>query len=291
MKVPEFSKARIGFLCEALRPERITRIVDIGANPLGEHIYQRFFNSGFCEIWGFEPQQSAYDNLIHSARANQHYLPYAIGSGEMATLKICAGSGFTSLLEPNVATFEAIKLFRRNSTVIERLPIMTHRLDDIVDLPEFDMLKIDIQGGETTVFQNGNRKLSTAVAVITEVAAIPLYVNQPLLDDQMRALRALGFDLHKFIFMKSIMLRSKSSEKLVGQLSRSQLIDGDAVFLRGLLDFPALNPQQLRHQAILADAVYGSYDLVVQILDYLVSINSIPNSVPMRYLEMLTKEG
>ena len=86
--------------------------------------------------------------------------------------------------------------------MVERVSLPTKRLDDIEDLPQFDLLKIDVQGGECLVFRNGPEKLSRALAVITEVAALPIYRDQPLLHDQLAALAVHGFHLHKFLFFK-----------------------------------------------------------------------------------------
>jgi len=287
MKAPGFDAARTGFLLETLKPDRLTRVVDIGANPLDTPPYRALFDFGGCEIWGFEPQAAAFDTLYAAAGPNEHYLNAAVGTGEVSTLHICKDSGFTSLLEPNVATFAAIGHFLRGVSVIERVEIETKRLDDLDDLPEFDLLKIDIQGGETAVFAHGAQKLSRAVAVITEVAAVSLYVDQPLLDGQMQALRGHGFDLHKFLFFKSLRRKSPATARLPRRHFHSQLIDGDAVFLRGLLDLARLDDQQLRHQAILADAVYGSHDLTAHLLHHLAAKGQIAASATDAYLDLL----
>ena len=93
----------------------------------------------------------------------------------------------------------------------------------------------------------------------------------------MRLLRDLGFDLHKFLFFKSIKRDSSGTSKLPEKRFRSQLVDGDAVFVRGLLDLDQLSDQQLRHLAILADAVFQSYDLAICLLEKLVDREQIPS--------------
>ena len=46
-------------------------------------------------------------------------------------------------------------------------------------------------------------------------------------------------------------------------------MDGDAVFIRSLLNLARLETEQLKHLALLSDAVFGSFDLVLKILQVL----------------------
>lgn len=279
------------FLLENLKPERLTRVVDVGANPLEEPAYMELFKLGGCEIWGFEPQPEAFKQLQENPAPRAHYLPYAIGDGSKTKLNIYASSGFTSTLSINPLLYEGLGLFPAVRTPIEQIDLETKRLDDMEDLPEFDLLKIDIQGGETKVFDNASRHLSKAVAVITEVAAIPLYTDQPLLDAQMRSLRQYGYDLHKFLFFKQITRKTRATKSLHRRRSRNQLLDGDAVFLRGLLDFRQLNSQELRHQLLLADSVYESYDLALHLLQELIGRREVPKNLLTDYLNLLRPLG
>ena len=171
----QFDQPRVTALIGLLDPERLTRIVDIGANPINASPYDGLLSMGGCEVVGFEPQEDALEKLLATKGVNETYLPYAVGSGEIGRLNITKQSGFTSLLKPNPKTVSFLGHFARGTKVIEQLDIPTVRLDDIEELPEFDLLKIDIQGGERDVFRSGVNKLRSALAVITEVSAIPLY--------------------------------------------------------------------------------------------------------------------
>ncbi|WP_435138719.1 FkbM family methyltransferase [Pseudopelagicola sp. nBUS_19] len=154
-----FDPERCLYLIQILAPERLTRIVDIGANPINDNPYARLRDLGKCEIWGFEPHPSAFEKLQKAPHPNAHYLPYAVGAGSAEELKICESSGFTSLLEPNVATFEALGQFKKGAAVVARQAVETKALDRIDEIPEFDLLKIDIQGGEVAVFEAGAFKI------------------------------------------------------------------------------------------------------------------------------------
>ena len=175
---------------ETLSPKRRTRVVDIGANPLSETPYATLLRKDLCDVWGFEPQEDAYEKLIAEKGERENYLPYAVGNGRRQNLHICKGDGFTSLYKPNLNFVDLIGRWRTGLTVKEVIEVPTRRLNSLREIPEFDLLKIDVQGGEAAVFRGGKQKIKNAVAVITEAAVNPLYEDQPLLDAQMK--RASG---------------------------------------------------------------------------------------------------
>ncbi len=257
------------FLHEVLSPERLTRVVDVGANPLGATPYSTLLKNRICDVWGFEPQQDAFARLSEEGGENETYLPYAIGRGGSERLHVCKGSGFTSLFEPNPDFIRVMGRWPRQMRVEEVVPITTHRLDDLKELPEFDLLKIDVQGGELDVFRNAREKLKNAVAVISEIAMVPLYKGQPLLDSQMSELSAQGFHFHKFLFLKSMAVKTRASSRLKMRAMRNQAIDGDAVFLKRFFALEDIPTESLKHLAILADAVFQSPDVALMALEVL----------------------
>jgi FkbM family methyltransferase len=286
MSVP-FDSRRAQFLIDSLKPERLTRIVDIGANPINDCPYGDLLAIGGCEVVGFEPQKEALEELLKSKGPNETYLPYAVGAGEVSQLNITLQSGFTSLLEPNPEAIAFLGRYSRGMRVTETLDIETKRLDEIEELPDFDLLKIDIQGGERDVFRSGFNKLRAALSVITEVAAIPLYKDQPLIDSQMSSLRSLGYHLHKFLFLEDVRINNAISSALPPRFFKSQLTDGDAVFIRDLLNMAEMTDEEVKHLAILSDAVFKSFDLVCECLSHLVARKVINKKVADAYVQMV----
>ena len=275
-------------LHKMLAPERPTAIIDIGANPVEPSPYDLLLTHGMAQVYCFEPQPSAYEALMAEPRPNRIVLPYAVGDGTESTLHICNHSGFTSLLAPNPAAIAYLGKWARMMTVTQRVQVQTVRLDDIAEIAHADLIKIDIQGGEAAVFQNGPDRLHDALMVFTEVAAIPLYVDQPLMHEQMRLLSDAGFYLHKFDTLKAVDLARRFSPFLQARHHQNQLVDGDAIFIRSLLDLPSLTDEQLKHLAILADAVTQSYDLVLAVLDILITKGCIGSEADvMDYCAML----
>lgn len=284
-----FDPDRARFLIDLLAPARLTRVVDIGANPLDETPYAGLLSIGGCEVWGFEPQAEAYAALMRDKGPFEHYVNGAVGAGGTAELRVCRDTGFTSLLEPNRALAQAMGQFGNRTDVIARLEVETEALDQIDAVPDFDLLKIDVQGGELAVFQGGAGKIGRALVVITEVAAIPIYEDQPLMHHQMAALADLGFYLHKFLFLKPIGWRNSLTQRMRRRVYRSQLSDGDAVLVRGLTDLGALTNEELKHLAILADAVTLTQDLCVTAMAELARRGTLAEADVHRYIDRLPK--
>lgn len=270
-----------------LQPQRLTVVADVGASAIDVPPYAFLLSQGACEVWGFEPQKAEFDRLVASAGQHEHYLPQAVGDGTIKTLHITRHPGFTSTLRPNTQTSQALNRWQRNIVVKSAIEIQTVRVDDMPDLPAFDLLKIDIQGGEVRVVQNGTGKLASAVAVITEAAAIPIYEHQPLLCEQMQCLGSQGFNLHKFMLFRGVPFRSTLTTTFPCRKITDQLSDGDAVFVRSLLDLQSHPTEALKHLCILSDFVFHSASLALKAMELLVERDEIEESAAKGYAALL----
>ncbi|WP_170557264.1 FkbM family methyltransferase [Ruegeria atlantica] len=285
-----FDIDRTKYLIDMICPGRLTRVVDIGANPLDESPYYRLRDAGLCEVWGFEPQPDAYAKLVEAAGPREHYLPYAVGQGGEQTLNVYRSSGFTSFYSPNPDWLATIGNWNRKLRLRQQLELVSHRLDDIDDLPEFDLLKIDVQGAETQIFEGGGKHLSEACAIITEVAAVPIYEDQPLLNAQMDVLGGYGYSLHKFLtFIPRPLRGCELSLRLRPRFHANQLTDGDAVFIRNLMKMKELGSEKVKQLAILADSVFESFDITTLALSVLENRGEISMEAANGYVDRLHK--
>jgi len=150
-------------------------------------------------------------------------------------------------------------------------------------------LKVDAQGAEVQVLQSGRGKLSQAIAVIAEMRFYRLYDGEPDLHELDAELRHQGFVLHKFIQPKSRMLHNSQSQRLNRRAIGSQLIDGDAVYIRSFEDRTQWSDEQIAHLACLAAAVFGSHDLALLCLDELAN-RSAGASLAAGYVNHLPRE-
>ncbi|MGC2457828.1 MAG: FkbM family methyltransferase [Gallionellaceae bacterium] len=270
---------------ELLSAERLTEVVDIGANPIDDDPpYKPMLQAGLCRVTGFEPQQSALLELQKTKGPNERYLPYAVGDGNAHTLNICQASGMTSLLEPDPRALDLFDVLKPLGAITSRIPIRTIRLDDIAEIQHLDFLKIDIQGGELAVFQSGTSRLSQAVAIQTEVSFVSLYKDQPSLGDIDLELRRQGFIPHCFAAIKHwpiapCVIKDDPREPL------RQLLEADIVYVRDFSRPDLMSDEQLKHLALIAHYCYGSIDLALRCVMLLEQRNVFRAGAQQHYLQ------
>ena len=269
-----------------LAPERLTEVVDIGANPIdGEPPYRAMLAAGLCRVTGFEPQPEALRALQRQQGPLERYLPWAVGDGQPHTLNVCAASGMTSLLEPDPAALALFEVLRPMAQVVARVPLPTRRLDDLAEIARLDFLKIDAQGSELAVFRSGTARLSQAVAVQAEVSFVPLYQGQPALGDIDLELRRQGFMPHCFAELKHWPIAPCVVNGDPRQALR-QLLEADLVYVRDIARPEAMSDEQLKHLALVAHWCYRSFDLALRCVLLLEQRGALPAGTQARYLRL-----
>jgi FkbM family methyltransferase len=271
-------------VADLLRPERLTAVVDIGANPIdSDPPYKRMLGNRLCTLVGFEPQAEGHASLNARKSDLETYLPYAVGDGTPGILKVCQAPGMSSLFTPEPRILNTFPLFAHFGKVLKEIPIETRTLDSISEIEALDLLKIDVQGSELSVFRNGSSRLSTAVAIQTEVSFVPLYKNQPVIGDIDLALRALGFIPHMFANInKRMILPVHYANNLYAAMN--QLLEADIVYVRDFTQPEKMNAEQLKHLALIAHHCYDSYDLAANCIHNLVLKGAIPAGAVEQYL-------
>ena len=218
-----------------------------------------------CTVTGFEPQPEGLTSLNARKSDLEIYLPYVIGDGSPTTLHVAVVPGMTSLFEPNLAVLKWFNGFAEWATVKEKLPVTTRRLDDLPEIAALDMLKIDVQGAEISVFKGGRQRLQRAVAVHTEVCFLSLYKGQPLFGEIDLELRSLGLIPHHIdhVNRRTIL---PAYDPSAPNSALNQVLFADIVYIRDFTKAEAMDDEQLKHLAIIAYACYGSFDLAAHCL-------------------------
>ncbi|MEM1075092.1 MAG: FkbM family methyltransferase [Pseudomonadota bacterium] len=278
------------FLMDAVAMEGLPSVVDVGANPLDDPPYKPLLEAGLCKVHGFEPQKEAFDNLVSQKGEMESYTNAALGDGDSHELNIYGGSGLTSFYEIDTQAMDFLGRAKRPARRVETVAVQTKRLDDVAEIEQIDLLKIDVQGAEDMIFKGGKSKLSQAVAVITELRLYPLYHQEPMLDIETATLANLGFAMHKFLFIKNQMVSNSQKDRLRTRRIGSQALDGDCVFVRDLRDPAAVSAHQLKALSLLSDAVFESYDLALHCLDMLVQRGLVAPGIPSAYVDLLPEE-
>jgi FkbM family methyltransferase len=239
-------------------------------------------NAGLCHVTGFEPHHQAFLALQLRRGPNELYLPYALGDGSSQILKVCRACGMTSLLEPDPTTLGVFPTLEPFGEVIERIRVETRRLDDIREIEHLDLLKIDVQGSELSVFQNGQEKLAEAVAIQTEVSFITLYQAQPSFGEVDLELRGQGFIPHGF---------AEANRRPIGNFEGvgdgrpwvNQVIDVDIVYVRDFSHPDVMTDEQLKQLGLIAHHCYGSFDLAFRCVQLLEERHVLETGSSQRY--------
>lgn len=194
----------------------------------------------------------------------------------------------TSLLEPKPEALKFFNGFESFGKVLEKKPLQTHRLDDIEGLGLIDFLKMDIQGAELTVLQNGPEVLQQCVAIQLEVSYIALYKDQPTFGDVDVWMRSQGFVPHCFLAVKRWSIAPLVKNNNI-RLPFNQLLESDIVYVRDPLTVADWSDEQIRKLAIIASDCFGSPDLAVYLLRELIRRGSADASLQSRYLEHFSR--
>jgi len=138
--------------------------------------------------------------------------------------------------------------------------VQTRRLDDVAEMEVLDLLKIDVQGSELSVFRGGRQKLRDTVAVQAEVSFVPLYENQPTFGDIDQELRHQSFIPHAFIDIKRWAIAPFASSHNP-RCGLNQLPEADIVYVRDFTYPDDLSPEQLKLLDLFVSQIIGVYPL------------------------------
>jgi len=274
-------------LADLLGLSRPLEVVDIGANPIErDQPYAPLLSAGICRITGFEPQTDICEQLQRDAGSHERYLPYAIGDGSVRTFRQTVYSGLSSFLRPDTRVLDTFETFSDNARVVAESPLPTVRLDDVAEIDQMDFLKIDVQGTELSVFESATRKLSSAVAIQTELSFVPLFEGQPGFGEIDTCLRRMGFIPHCFTAQKHCIISPLVLDNDPRYALR-QLLKADIVYVRDFIRHEGLTDDQLKALALIADRCYQSVDLALRCVYLLESRGSVEQGASQDYLDHL----
>ena len=68
--------------------------------------------------------------------------------------------------------------FENASKIINKISLKTEKLDDINFDKQVDLFKIDVQGFESVIIENGKKNISNSLVVQLELSPVPIYKNE-----------------------------------------------------------------------------------------------------------------
>ena len=281
------ANSRAAWLIDLLSLEAPLQVADIGARITKEvPVYKPLLDHGVAHLHGFEPEPEAFEELKAAAGDGVSVYPYAVGKPGPATFYAHHIGALSSVFK---FCASAAQYLGKGFWV--KRPITEHQmtlvaLDDVDGLPALDVLKMDVQGAEFDVLQGGTKTLAQCMMIIPEVRFYRMYEGEPMWADVDAEMRAQGFVLHKFMHQKSVVLPS-SQKSSFNKRRGSQLLDGDAVYIRSVEKTDDLSDHQLKALALAADVVADSPDLCAYCLDALKARGVLPNNATRQYIKRL----
>lgn len=144
-------------------------ILDVGALLEGAPVYLPLLEAPAASVYGFEPNPTARDQLRKHFGQQGVWLANVLGDGSQRQFYHTYYPGCASLFEPDpdiVQAFYGMGTDKHmNFSVESQTEVSTSRLDDLVDIPSVDLAKLDVQGAELMVMQNGMSKLGAALVI------------------------------------------------------------------------------------------------------------------------------
>lgn len=179
-----------------LRAERITTVLDVGAN-VGEY-GQSLRHTGYKgRIVSYEPMQAAFEKLRTRTAGDHRWACRQVALGAesgTAKLHVAADRVSSSLLAQLPPMMVAAPQARYEAD--ESVTVTT--LDDDADAwspADRLFLKLDVQGYEAEVLSGASTTLGSVAAIEIELSLEALYEGQVAFHEQVEQLRSLGFEL------------------------------------------------------------------------------------------------
>ena len=260
-------------LIKLLKIETPIVICDIGASPTDPTpSIEDLINNTNSILYGFEPNEDEFNKLKQSEK--NIYFNYGIGNGNDEILNICAAPGMSSVLEPN---YEYLNLFhgmQEWSKIIKKKLIKTKKLDEINFEKKIDFFKIDVQGYEYEIINNGKKKIKESLVVQIETSPIPLYKNEKTFSYICNQLENLDFELHMFNnihtrYFKPFVPKNTTHSGL------HHLFQLDCIFIKKLNFISNLNIEELKKFILISLYSLKSYDLTLLLLNKLSNLTQI----------------
>lgn len=262
-------KPKFNLSIHQLLGDQIITIVDIGASSHGKltEPYACLMQAGVAKIIGFEPDPVAHKELCDMYQDNPayRYLPHFVANGGGRTFYETNWYMTGSLYKPNQRILDTFFQLGDVTKCIAEHPVQTVSLDEIEDLGNVDIIKIDVQGAELDVFKGGSKALQDALVIWTEVEFVEYYEGQPLFSEVEQYLRTQGFAFHCFTGViprsfKPLILKDNPYAGI------KQAIWSDAIFVKDFQKLDRLDTQKLRKLAVILDTVVHSPDFAYKVL-------------------------
>ena len=279
-------------LTKILGTTDLIRVLNVGASILPSSEtpnYRHLLELGLASLHAFDGDARQIDGIRNTYGASARIFPHFLYDGEQHKLHVMsASSGLTSILEPDPAALAFFNGFADWGKVVAVQTVPTVRLDDVVELPNIDFAKMDVQGAELTVMMNGQNKLSDCVAIQLEVSFIQLYKKQPSFGQIDLWMRSQGYVPHHFVHIKRWSIAPVVFDSDVRNPG-NQLLEADIIYIRDPMRLDTLSFTQLKKLALLSHYAFASLDLCTKVILELVRRREVTDSAAVEYAQQVNR--
>ena len=244
-------------------------ILDIGASPCDPTLHiETLLENTNSHLYGFEPNELEYNKLKEKELLdNRTHFNSAIGDGKEHTLNLCRYPGWTSFFEADKKYISYFHNFEKASEILEKKKIKTKKLDEIQFNDTLDFIKIDVQGYESIIIENGKQKIKDSLVLQVELSPVNLYIGEKKMSEVVPEIEKLGFNLNMF---HNINTRTFKPMVLQGNtgIGLHTLFQLDCVFVKDFNHISEMDVEKLKKLILIMFYSYKSYDFV----DYLITI-------------------
>ena len=266
-------------------------ISDIGAAWIDETpVYNNLiWESDLTKLFLFDGDERQISTLKKHYGKKAMIFECFLGDGQEHTLYLChPKSGMTSLLKPNKEVLSFFNSLSKLGQVLRTKQIQTKKLDDIDDIDNLHFVKMDVQGSERIVLENGLSKLTQCVAAQLEVSFVPLYEGQTTFGEIDIFMRQLGFIPHSFVNIKRWSIRPTIRD---GNFRKpfNQLMEADIIYIRDPFILSKIRPEEIKSLALFSHLFFNSPDLFIYCVERLIAMNLITKGAKEKYIALLQK--
>lgn len=266
--LPYFLYQKIKFIYKSREKPIVYRLIDyfnfelpnVGLSILDIGARFGFESSGLgglarlknLHLVGIEPDLAEARRLENPSIGRKYEKVYPVAIWDTAghdKLYVTKCVGCTSRLEPNIQVLENLTIGHWFETVSTQT-VMFNQLSDVLGKNDkFDIVKIDVQGGEWNVISSGKEIFNRAHAIVCEAHFVQIYKNQKTIDDLISLLRSMGFRLIKL--------------EAGGNAFDGEIIEANCVFIK---DQSHISSKEVLLKHLIVSALFSNIDYCESIL-------------------------
>lgn len=240
--------------------------IDHGGQLMNVPVIKQMLDAGTLELIAFDPASHHLKHPLRQANGVHYYPNVLLGSGKPATLYACQSVSLSGTLKPMPTSGNLPKSLADGLNVLAELPINSLALDAVSELPRIDWLVLDDLNNSLDVLEQGSNALKNALLLHADIAFQPTHQRQPNLTEISHWAARQGF---RFYCFSDDEHRTPVPQTIIGaNRYANELVGATALFIPSHDRLTALEDNERRKLAFIADTAYGLEGLAYEVLGF-----------------------